>query len=279
MSASPKLQKWLNRVSGDLTQDGPVVRYELWHSVEGEESDKIEGWHVGEETTALLLGELISDAAETDAETRMGNPQRYVVFSFRQNTGDSHDSQCPFIVRTNQRRIGEDSEPGTERGINTQVLRHSENIHRLMLTANEAMLGRLEREVERERERRQKAEGTLWDMYDKYQEVQNQESERRIRENQAKRKDEFINVLITMLPALAAKFMGHNVPPQLAGISEDPRITAVKQFFGTLSEEEVLALMQGLPPEKRINMIQLYEAFEKKQQASTEEKPDDKVLQ
>lgn len=277
MASNLRLQKWLNRVSGDLTEDGPVVRYELWHSVEGEESDRLEIWHVAEGVTAIMLGELIQDSADTDAETRIGNPQRYIVFSFRANTGDTHDSQCAFLVRTNQRRLNEDSEPGTEKGVNTHVLRHSENIHRLMIMQAETSLSRLTQEVERERERRQKAEQTLFDTWDKTLEIQKQEAERKIAERNEERKDQFMTLLMGMMPVLAAKFMGHNAPLQLPG-SEDPRITAIKGFFGNLNEEEVLKIMQGLPAEKRMQMIQLYEAFEKKE-TPEDKKPDGEPLQ
>ena len=130
------------------------------------------------------LAQEIQDAAERDAQSRTsGQPQRYVVFAYR-GTEAMHESQHAFLVKVDVplARFGDDSEPATEKGVISHYMRHDENVHRLLMSAGDALLGKLAVDLERERACRVKAEELNWSMIEKYQTLLDREHERRVDE-------------------------------------------------------------------------------------------------
>ncbi|HYQ42661.1 MAG TPA: hypothetical protein VER11_11860, partial [Polyangiaceae bacterium] len=108
--------------------------------------------------------------------------------------------------------FGEDSEPATEKGVISHYMRHDENVHRLLMSAGDSLLGKLAADLERERACRVKAEELNWSMTERYQTLLDREHERRVDEAKelmrARRLDELMGVATALLPIFATKFLG-----------------------------------------------------------------------
>jgi hypothetical protein len=273
---SETLIKWLTRLLSDVTEGGAIGRFELIHKIEGEHAERLDVWRneAGNARNPEELAQEIQDAAQRDVQSRVsGLPQRYVVYAFRADR-DDHESQHAFLIRPGLHlsKQGEDSEPATDKGVVAHAMRHDENIHRLFITAGDALIGRLSTELERERDARSKAEHQNWTMFEKYQGLLDREHERRVAEAKelmkARRVDELMGVVTALLPILATKLMGAGGAPQLAAApatatpSEvDPKDAAVRHFFSCLSEVEISSILACISSSSQIALAQLHSAF------------------
>jgi len=276
---SPALIKWLTRFLSDLTEDGPVTRFELLHKIEGESADRLEVWQHSQEKSREPeeLAQEVQDAAERDMGSRTtGQPQRYVVCVYRADSAQ-HESQHAFQLRPplHFAKRGEDSEPPTEKGIVAHFMRHDENVHRLFVSSGEALIGRLATEVERERSARVKAEELNWSMFEKYQGLLDREQQRRVEEAKelmkARRVDELMGVVTALLPILATRFLGGQQPALALqpGVTNalpapetiDPKDAAVRHFFSRLSETEISSVLGCLASSNQIALAELHRAF------------------
>ncbi|HWA70699.1 MAG TPA: hypothetical protein VG937_00120 [Polyangiaceae bacterium] len=276
---TPALIKWLTRFLSDLTEEGPVTRFELLHKIEGEHAERLEVWRNQSDSPRdpEEFGQEIQDTAERDLQTRTtGQPQRYVVYVYRGEL-TQHESQHAFLLRPPLQlaKRGEDSEPPTEKGVVAHYMRHDENVHRLLMSAGDSLIGKLATEVDRERGARLKAEELNWSMFEKYQLLLDKDHERRVAEAKelmkARRMDELMGVVTALLPIFAARFIGGQqsqppaqlvqstvpAPPELV----DPKDAAVRHFFACLSETEISSILGCLGSSNQIALAELHRAF------------------
>lgn len=278
---SPALIKWITRFLSDLTEDGPISRFELLHKVEGEHAERLEAWQSSADSSRdpEEFAQEIQDTAERDLCSRSsGQPQRYIVYVYRANSMQ-HESQHAFLLRPPLQfsRRGEDSEPPTDKGILAHYMRHDENVHRLLVSSGDALLGKLSSEVERERAARIKAEELNWSMFEKYQSLLDKEQQRRVEEAKelmkARRVDELMGVATALLPILATKLLGGLQQPGGATSSAapnalpapssiDPKDQAVRTFFARLSETEISSILGCLASANQIALAELHRAFQ-----------------
>ncbi|MFZ5895047.1 MAG: hypothetical protein ACOY0T_28565 [Myxococcota bacterium] len=277
-TATAALIKWLTPLLSDLTEQGPITRFELIHVVEGEHPERLELWTLSAESLpdAQEFGTEIWERADADAQSRAaGQPQRYVVYAYR-GQNELHETQHAFLARGRAQlgRLGDDSEPPTTKGLLAHFMRHDESIHRLLMSANESLLGRLAHDLERERVARQKAEEINWSMFEKYQGLLDREHERRLAEAKelmkARRMDELMGVVTALLPILATKFLANGQAganaPTMAGSQRqaelvDPKDAAVREFLSGLSESEVSSVLASLSPSNQLALIELHRSF------------------
>ena len=285
MSApSLALAKWLTRYLSDVTEEGSIARFELFHKIEGEHAERLELWRndADDARDPQELAQEIQDAADRDVLSRIsGQPQRYAVYAFR-GENEEHESQLSFLVRPalHQTRYGEDSEPPTEKGVIAHFMRQNENMHRLMIGSQQATVGQLTSDLERERVARQKSEDLHWSMFEKYQKLLDKEHERRIAEAKelmkARRMDEMLGVATALLPIVVTKLLGsmnqqpaaaitqtgQATPPALAPeYPADPKDTAIRLFFAGLSEVEVSGVLGSLSGTNQLALAELHRAF------------------
>ena len=267
---TPGFVKWLTRFLADLTEEGMITRFELIHKVEAEHADRLDIWRNDADSARdpQELAQEIQDSAERDAQSRTtGQPQRYVVCAYR-GTAELHESQHAFLVKStfHVTRFGEDSEPATEKGVIAHYMRHDENVHRLLMSAGDSLLGKLAVDLERERACRIKAEELNWSMVEKYQTLLDREHERRVDEAKelmkARRLDELMGVATALLPIFATKFLGQagGQEPKRMEIS-DPKDAAIRRFFANLSETEISGILGSLSGANQIALAELHRAF------------------
>ena len=272
---SPTFVKWLTKHLADVTEGGMISRFELIHKVESEHAERLDIWRNDADSghAPQELAQEIQDAAERDAQSRVsGQPQRYVVFAYR-GTETMHESQHAFLVKATFQpaRFGEDSEPATEKGVISHYMRHDENVHRLLMSAGDALLGKLAADLERERACRVKAEELNWSMTEKYQTLLDREHERRVDEAKelmrARRMDELMGVATALLPIFATKFLGSGAGGPGASQEvkrmemSDPKDAAIRRFFASLSETEISSVLGCLSGATQIALAELHRAF------------------
>jgi len=267
---SPTFVKWLTKHLADLTEAGIITRFELIHKVESEHAERLDIWRNDADSghAPQELAQEIQDAAERDAQSRTsGQPQRYVVYAYR-GTEEMHESQHAFLVRATFQagRFGEDSEPATEKGVISHYMRHDENVHRLLMSAGDSLLGKLAADLERERTCRVKAEELNWSMTEKYQTLLDREHERRVDEAKelmrARRLDELMGVATALLPIFATKFLGSGAAQEVKRMeTTDPKDAAIRRFFANLSETEISSVLGCLSGANQIALAELHRAF------------------
>lgn len=278
MVPSPALIKWLTRFLADLTEEGPVTRFELVHKIEGEHTERIEVWrnHADNARDPEEFAQELLDVADRDVQTRTtGQPQRYVIYAYR-GESTQHESQHAFLVRPALQltKRGEDSEPPTEKGVIAHFMRQNENVHRLLVSAGDSLIGKLAIEVDRERNARVKAEELNWSMFEKYQTLLDKEHDRRIDEAKelmkARRMDELMGVVTALLPILATRLIGNQQPAaSIAALAPlqappslvDPKDAAVRHFFACLSETEISSVLGCLGSANQMALAELHRAF------------------
>lgn len=267
---SPTFVKWLTKHLADLTEAGIITRFELIHKIESEHAERLDIWRNDADSghAPQELAQEIQDAAERDAQSRTsGQPQRYVVYAYR-GTEQMHESQHAFLVKATFQpaRFGEDSEPATEKGVISHYMRHDENVHRLLMSAGDSLLGKLAADLERERACRVKAEELNWSMTEKYQTLLDREHERRVDEAKelmrARRLDELMGVATALLPIFATKFLGAGAGQEAKRLeSTDPKDAAIRRFFANLSETEISGVLGCLSGANQIALAELHRAF------------------
>jgi len=280
------LLKWLTRYLSDVTEEGVIARFELFHTIEGEHADRLELWRnsADDPRDPQELAQEMQDAADRDIQSRIsGQPQRYAVYAFRAEN-EAHEGQMSFLVRPSlhQSRYGEDSEPPTEKGVIAHFMRQNENMHRLMIGSQQATVGQLTSDLERERSARQKSEDLHWNMFDKYQKLLDKEHERRIAEAKelmkARRLDEMLGVATALLPIVVTKLLGsvnqQSTPAPTTALAQapmapalaaeyptDPKDVAIRQFFAGLSEVEISGVLGSLSGTNQLALAELHRAF------------------
>jgi hypothetical protein len=267
---SPTFVKWLTKHLADLTEAGIITRFELIHKIESEHAERLDIWRNDADSghAPQELAQEIQDAAERDAQSRTsGQPQRYVVYAYR-GTEPMHESQHAFLVKATFQpaRFGEDSEPATEKGVISHYMRHDENVHRLLMSAGDSLLGKLAADLERERACRVKAEELNWSMTEKYQTLLDREHERRVDEAKelmrARRLDELMGVATALLPIFATKFLGSGASQEVKRMeTTDPKDAAIRRFFANLSETEISGVLGCLSGANQIALAELHRAF------------------
>lgn len=283
--SSSTLAKWLTRHLTNVPEnEHPISRLELVHVVEGRHADRLQIWRVnsGSRCDPDELAQEVTDAADADVKSRdSGQPQRYVLYAFRGPDAQEPEAQYAFQLKPPMdiSRRGGDSEPPTREGIVAHYMRHDENVHRILLGASEALVGKLTDDLERERAARVRAEELNWSMNDRYQKLLDMEHERRLREAKelmkARRIDELMGLATALLPIVVAKLAGAAAtqveraapasPPHLlqhSGVElPNAQDLAIRQFFEGLSEHEIAVVLGSLETSSQIALSELYREF------------------
>lgn len=263
------LAAWLKRQKADLTEDGPIKRIDLLHTVEGEGWERLEIFRVRDETDMDDAAQVLWQSAQHDVETRTsGVPQRYIVQAFRNEDSRDPEGVYPFLIRSNTAKMltGGDTEPPTDKGVISHYMRHDENAHRILITATEGLLGRLASELKDERQKRLEAEATSMQLYKTSQELLDRSSERRVREAKEALHDKFMadlmGVVVAMLPMIASKFL--NIGDAKGEFSQLPgaaRDLGVRKLLANLSEAEATSLVKSLEPHNQLAFFELYKSY------------------
>lgn len=281
------LTNWLTRLVADLTEEGPVTRFELYHGIEAEPAERLEVYKNLTDSPRVPdeLAREILTAAEADLESRVAStPQRYFVQAFRRD-GEVHDAQHGFLMRPKHGRSRfDDSEPPTDKGVMAYAMRHAESSYRLLADAGQALLGKLSAEIERERRLRLDAEEQCTRMMRECQSLLDESQERKLAEAREimrqKRIDEVIGSVVPLVPLLIERLLVNNVPavatPSQALAATTPEMPKMTQgdpidhelclLIRGLKEKEVHGVLGGLDVKNKVVFAELIDVFRKSEE-------------
>lgn len=278
--ADEHLSRWVSHQKNqELVEAGPVTRFELWHSsVDHQQGPRLEQFEVNSDSDPDDLAQAIWDTAEHDSSTLgSGRPQRYTVQAWRIDKTEPCASHS-FLVsgKSYRAHVSGETEPANEKGHLGQLMRHNERTNELMYRVQEASVGRMLKDLEQERLRREKAEERVFNLLTREQDLldrsQERELERAAALAKAKRIDELMTLAVNMLPVVATRLMAKDGQPTAGSVGASE--TAVKKILANMGEDELAGVMGALKPHNQLALLELYQAHQDSIQSEEEAKPE-----
>lgn len=282
MTPQESLQKFISRQLLLVHESGGVTRLELYHAA-GDTSERLQMFQVvtGESTSEDLATD-IYDVAVQDRNARASSqPERYGVAAFID--GDEQPVGQTILSLEGTRPVAsaitfDDTEPPNIKGVTGQLMRHNEQMMKVMLGLTEVTTGRLMSDLTATR-------GQLDRMLSQAEEVRALREEaldgKQTRELQgaqaiqkAKRIDQIGGMLVTMAPmVLSSFFAGKGKPGAQASAMEQ----AIKALLANLNEKEINGIFSSLSQPNQMALMQLYKTF--KDEVKQEDQGRPKILQ
>jgi len=261
------LLKWVRTQLTELSEDGGIDRFELFHAVEGEGLERCQIWRKVQDCDADELSEEIFSIAEQDANTRSREvPQRYILHAMWGEDREPN-SVFPFVLqgRGVLNYSGGNTEPANEKGVIAHMMRHDERLHNLLTQITEVTAGRMAREIDQLQKRAHSAEAQLLETYKLQQDLLDRKHERdlaRVKEERAtQRHDEIMSFVMSMAPLIASQLLGGKATAKQLP-AKSARDDAVGRFIGGLSETEVKNVLSALAQHNQIALLELYQSYQ-----------------
>lgn len=221
---------------------------ELW-------SVDIEG-NFNPDNTAFELAETAWDDA-----SGMGGVQKYKVEAFYGDSKKPGRIHRFAIDARGDNLDSEFSEPATSNGIVAQTMRHNEHLMRMAIGGSNAVIQQLGRQVEIMSKRMLAMEEKLWQGVEAREKLLTQAEEREIMRMEAegseKRKDEVLDTVKTLLPAVVDR-MSHKAlgpgSPEGEKKMQDSKIAA---FMESLTPEQKAEIGTVLKPHQLAALVEL----------------------
>ena len=268
-------------VSKQLTivygEHGGVERFELFHAA-GDMPERLQIFPVviGETRSDELATEIF-DVANTDMQSRVSQgPERYGVLAIV--TGeDGPVGQVSFQFEGRTSKFGvtfDESEPPNIKGQTSQLMRHTEEMHKFAGKMMEATVGAILAENKRLAEKVTQYEQLHEETRKLRDEALDRRDERELIQAKqlmrAKREDQLGGMLLSMAPMLLATFFGAKGNAAAASSAKE---LAVKQFLSELDEKEVTGIFSALTPPHQMALMQVYQSFKSEAVKEDKEKP------
>lgn len=270
---SSHLTEWVRRVTTDVTEDGGISRIELVHQVDGEGGEMLQRYRMDEREEDEDPDDLcqeIWDAAVHDASTRpYGSHQRYVACAYRADNQPEPETTHPFVItgRAGMNQFG-DTEGPTSRGAQAQEMRHSENLHRMMMMMTESVAGRQAREIDRLERRNEGLQNQANEHIRLRERLADKAHERALALARDTRNAQLVDGVLTSLaslvPIVAAHFMSKGAPIQSskgALPAAAARDRGIGELIKTLTEEQMAAIFGALRPDQQIAFVEAYKSY------------------
>lgn len=282
---SSDLTKWVASALIEVTENGGLSRLELYHAIEGEGIERLQIVRLGgdDARSAEEISDQLWSYAELDAENRtLELRQRYEVRSY---IGESEENEAIFgFVVSPSSRVGmphgSSSHGPTEKGVVGQFMVHDERMHTLMMQFSEATAARLMRENERKDRQIEGHQKNAIHLQELLQNLMDRQHERDLERAQsqqsARRTDDFMGLIMTMVPLITAKLLGPKgegiVVPSLP--ARAARDESVMQFMHTLRSDQFHSILSTLDTNQQISLLQLAQDFAKESEKRDQQKPE-----
>lgn len=285
-----RLLEFIRKLRVDLTPEGSITRFELYHTVDGDQSERLETFEMAdrpEDEDPDDLAQEIWNVAEEDAESRpQGSHQRYVVQAYRGDTREP-DAQRAFttIGKLVSSLVGGDTEPPTPRGMVAADMRRTNELHAMLVRVCEHTAVSAAASLDRERQENQRLREMGFQAEKMRQELLDRSNEREIARQNAQAWNQQMQMLTGMLiqfaPLLLQRFLapppapgaaqplqalpGPQPPVQAPGPGAHPvvaaRDTAMAGLLGTVSPEQIQKLMDTFTPEQTQQFLGIYSSY------------------
>jgi hypothetical protein len=281
---SDKMIRWVRAQLSELTEKGPVTRFEVFHKTPGDEPERVWRYNVNEKEDSDSIAFAAWEAAKDNAEGYLvdGRPQQYVLASYR-GEDDELDLYFAFPIKDNSLKFAFEGTEGAanEGGMIAQVLRHSENNHKLMMGMMQSTAGHLIEEAENLRRANKRLEETIAEQNKLHQDNLDRQLEREQRaaefEATQQRKNQLMKLFMGAAPLAMAKLASGKPAPSLPAAAAGPSAAAASApaqpqapasnvvqeqlaaFAAGLTMDEMQAVLGQLNPENAAKLVKLYE--------------------
>jgi hypothetical protein len=261
------LIKWVSRHLANISEDGSVNHFEL--AYDGGESGllRLEQFSVeGDDTPdAAEISTIINDVAETDASSRRGPSHLYAVMAFYGDDAD-HSSLTRFrlVGKASLRDEEIETEPGTEKGVTAQLMRHNEQIMMTMHRVVEATMGKLASDLDAERAKRERLEARSEDIAKLREELLDRKDERDAKAaaaaQNAERMNQILSMLMSQAPLLLAAVVGavKKKASSDAPASKEPSLLeSFKALLDEVDEQKLVKFAASLETPQQLKLLEL----------------------
>lgn len=276
MTPEESIQKFIARQIGIVFEDASVSRFELLHA-SPESAERLQMLpFVPQETRTDELATELYELAQADAKARCSaTPERYGITAHVEGQAEPV-AQMSFVIAPTARfgSLFENSEEPNQKGQTSQLMRHTERMHQMMLQMTDVTLGRLMAEnlqLRGELDKYRARENETRELYDAALDAK---EERELRQAsalmKAKRIDQMGGLLVSMAPALLASLFKSKGLPLAA---DSVGASAIKQFMGELSEAEMKGILSALSPTHQMALIEVYRSMRADSVEEDKDKP------
>lgn len=249
------------------TKNGRCTSFILSHVGSGSKSNIVTTMPIIEKIGPDDIDETVGQINETatiDAEG-LGGLQKYML----QATFENLDKPINrFIFRINA-TDGEDnvdvmdSEPATQKGLMSQMMRHTEATFRISMASTGNIVGMQNRIISRQAEQIETLTQKHIDLVQVLEELQTEKHTRELDAAVAMRKQEaykdITQKVLLLLPTVANKLAGKTLLPEKTTSGEQ----MIKSLMDSLTPDQMNNMQGMLSPEQKMVMFQIYENMRK----------------
>ena len=228
----------------------------------------------GTEIADKLIAE-IADAAQRDADDYKSGVQTYGIFAYY-TKNDRFVPRKVFRVAANEDfdPEGGSSEPPTEKGLMTQLMRHNEINSKNSLVAMGYIMQTFQKEISEQRENGRKYFEQQIDLVVLVQDMLNDSHKRRQEEKKGDMEMSILEGtfehLKIILPIIANKLMGKEVFPA----KMDRELYLMASLWETLTDQQQEELRRMLSPQQLSILAEFLGMYEERKNKLTGETPD-----
>jgi hypothetical protein len=278
MTPQETFQKFIARQLLLVHESGGVSRLELYHTA-GDTSERLQMFPVvvGETTSEDLATDIL-DVATQDRNARASSqPERYGLAAFIE--GDEQPVGQTIITLEGTRTIAsaitfDDTEPPNIKGVTGQLMRHNEQMMKVMLGLTEVTTGRLMHDLTATRAQLDRMQDRAEEVRMLREEALDGKQERELHGAQAiqkaKRIDQIGGMLVTMAPMVLASFFGAKGKP---GAQASAMEQSIKALLSNLNEKEISGIFSSLSQPNQMALMQLYKTFKDEVKADDAQTP------
>jgi hypothetical protein len=222
----------------------------------------------GSEEIGPLIEE-ICEAAQKDADDLASGVQNYALYAFFPEDLDYFPRKVFRVAGTSEdfERELSPSEPPTEKGLVSQLMRHNEKIMQTMTVSSSYMTGTLQRENQRLAEMNEKFAQQQVDFMVLLQDTMDQAHSRRLAEKKDEvalaMKQDVMAKLDALVPVIINRIAGQTLIPV-----EDPSFILMGTLLESLTEEQQLNFLNNLNEGQKPLFAEMLSSYEKKKAAS-----------
>lgn len=271
-----KIQRWIRIWTTEGSTKGPCRMIELRYKGSNDGSAPVKAWSIVSGMTVEGLTKEITDVAQEDADDN-GDPHTvYILFPFF-GTSERPGGRKPFRVEANLINSKEDepeiSEPRNAKGMLSMQMRHNENQHKTS-TGHSLDLHRILR-LENESLRAEVADykKDYMELLRSFKQMYLDKETHEANMAKIRRKEEFFAGLMEQgkifLPTVLNRVAGVPLLPE----STTPMAEMFRQWFKTLTEDQLAGLGNILSPQQMMPILDTMKFFmdqeDKKQEAES----------
>jgi hypothetical protein len=275
-----KLTPWLRKIffSEEEQKNGQLSRLELRRMSAGSPESCVETWRFDEDspkTNADLLSQEICQRCQDDSDESLDHVTKYIVMAYYEDYEFSSSQSPPALFRS--MRQGDDfegSEPPTQKGLTTQLMRHTEGLTRLLVANTAQTQAHGERMLTAAFKRIEELENDKLEAIRLVEQISNDTHTREIemKREVAKigRQQEAWESFKVLAPTIVNKIAGKHLLPQKI----TPKDEILHTLIASITPDQFETLKSLLKPPQLIGFMELYqiEAEEADRRKAEEEK-------